>query len=429
MKKRLLLMILSLMQAGPTQVLASEQTQAELQAKMKAQNEKYWAIYARQQEIALQAEEKALAECNINRYAFSFPAYDWKADREIVKDGTISIEWSGGCVEGKRDGRGILSWQIDSSLGKGWFPTHSVEGNFVKGKRVGMWCGSVLDGPRKFEGCQVLAGHGRPLIGKSFSGHYRKQPDGSWLEYDIGTPTGAMLKAGTLEALSTKVLADVMKGKGVLEGEVLVQSRSLDDLVRGSRITLAASTAPVSIKGKRVAVVFSSKTLTDLDRFKREREELISATSQLSGDKERERFIMATNPDRLLDMVAKVLRKHAKSVQPADDLAGLKKGLFDYAFVLDWKNVSRFDLVAKYYNSPQIISENVFCGQSFGGFLIGRDLKAVAQLPARTWKWDLGNYPDHEDIKEFARHYEVMWANSADAGMASTFSLLDTFLK
>lgn len=374
--------------------------------------------------MLLKAERQAMEQCDTTRIVMPLPhiVTELDANHKATQvagtiDETLLIEWSGGCTDGKRDGEGVLSWTVkyddfllDADWGTGRMmtvkrrvvadTTQRSEGRFVKGQRLGLWCTTgkssitkdqgQLQAENSWSGCSVLAGHDKPL-----TQNYRKQPDGSWLEFVAASPTGVTLAAGALEAQSAKVLAAAAAGKSNTNAALVAHSQSLDDLVPGSKIVLAPSAAPLSLKDRRVAIVLSSQTVRELERFKHERQTLIDASAGLSGKAatERAKFIQASDPNRLLINIIKLVKKYAKDAQPADDLTGLQKGSFDYALVVDWKSMTRFDLLGKYGSFPvpprDIYSrslenkmEFVVAGESLGGFLIGRDLKAVKQTQA-----------------------------------------------
>lgn len=399
-------------------------------------------------EIEAEAIARAQQECSTTRAVFGYPDPSTAGTKEAV----LSLEWTGGCAAGKRDGSGVLSWSVEKDLGQS---VRSVsawksEGRFVNGERLGMWCTTYnmqvkvkdrLATNVADSGCSVLAGHLKPL-----TGNYRKQGDGSWRLHAVdGSPTDSTLAAGALEAQSAKVLADAAAGKSDLKVQVTVQSQSLDDLVRGSKIVLAPSAAPVSLKGKRIAIVLSSQTVSEIDRFKRERQALIDASAGLRGEaaEERAKFIQVSNPDRLLVNILKVVQKHAQSAQPVDDLAALKEGGFDYALVVDWKSATRFDLLGKYDSFPRAPTaaayQNLetrktlpaFAGDSLGGFLVSRELKAVRQFPANRdflvkpppAKWDADLSADRTYLMLLAKFYADAWGNGVFELGTATYAL------
>lgn len=337
--------------------------------------------------ISAEAEERAMSQCSTSRMVVSIPDWDYRTSTERTIDRIVTFDWDGGCLEGKRDGEGMLTWTTDTDYGDRRDVVQTrAEGRFVKGQRVGLWCETMKLPTAEVSGCHVLASHSKPLTSV-----YRKQPDGSWKEGILEVTTGVTLAAGALEAQSAKVLADATGGKKDLKVDVLGKSQILDDLMRGSRIALAKAPTfePIPLKDKRIGVVLSSNTISELERFTRGREELIAASRQLTGNatQYRAQFIAASNPDRLLANVVKTVRNVAKSVEAADDLTGLKQGKYDYVLIVDWKDMTRFDLLGKFGSFPTLngrpdpakLDPSAVACESIGGFLVSPDMKAVKQ--------------------------------------------------
>lgn len=425
---------------------------AQLTAEQQATINKQTSVSMRAIKLVREAEARAMPQCDATRVVVQIPHLN-DTNTESTIETIVTIEWSGACVDGKRDGEGILTWtqttetntRINQKINVEHksVNTRRSEGRFVNGQRLGLWCTTrnlqttsktqdFTYPPREFvnSGCAVLAAHDKPLTPE-----YRKQADGRWQEFFDRSPTDSFLAAGTLEAQSAKVLADAAAGKAIQRTELVVQNRILDELVRGSKIVLAPSSATLGLKDKRVAIVLSSGTISELQRFKRERDALISASSGLTGPaaEQRARFIAASHPDRLLINVAKTLRKYVKTVQAADDLVGLKKGNFDYALILDWKHMTKFDLLGKYASFP-VYSEKErgvapTC-ESLGGFLVSPDLKAVLELHAHPichYKGEIENNDFHY-MSKLALFFEKEWGKSPDDTGGSMY-FLDAVLK
>ncbi len=435
MKKYLTPMICSLLLTG--------HVAAQMSAEQQAQGNMNSAIVMRAHTVLLEAEARAMEECSMSRLVVPIPAYNFSTKNEEALDAVVSIEWSGACVDGKRDGPGVLTWQSEKPFASGnkLTVTTTAEGRFVKGQRLGMWCVTKYEAtlsnrppsprlPLSGLGCRLHEGHAKGTPS------YIKQPDGRWQEYVLGEPGATFLAAGELEAQSAKLLADAAAGKTDLKARVVMQSRDLDDLLPGSKIVAAMSASPIPLKDKRVAIVLSSQSVSEFGRFKSERQALIDASAGLRGEAaaERSRFIKASNPDRLLVNIAKVMQKHAKDVHPADDLSGLQNGRFDYALVVDWKSMTRFDQLGKYDKAawppkPFPAASGVAC-ESLRGFLIGRDLKVVRQLPAfPSCQFDLSTATgDQAYMWILATYFADHWGNGSDELGLSVLGL-DAFLK
>lgn len=408
-------------------------------------NQPWMEIFKRGAKLIAEAEEKAMEQCETTRTAFSIPAYNVSTKTEVTRNINVTIEWNGGCLDGKRDGEGILSWTADAeglpgATDKGYASKSRSEGRFVKGRRLGLWCTTGEFDTRSSRGisqspssCTIFAGHATRLTST-----FRKQPDGSWHEFLGNRATGTTVAAGVLEAQSAKVLAEAGAGATNLKTNVVVKNQLLDDLVRGANIELARSNGPVSLQGKRVAVVFSSNMIQELARFKRDREQLIAASNGLTGPaaEYRDKFISASNSDKLLVNVAKTLLKHGATVQPADDLGALQGGQVDYAFVLDWKHTIPFDLLGKFDSIPDsspkpgVLGDGLFC-QSLGGFLINRDLKAIKDapgLPHCAYKIRGRPAGDLGYMSMLAGHFMLLWGDGPDK-LGSMVSRFDPLLK
>ena len=410
-------------------LLLSASAAAQLTPEQKAEIDKSVAISVRAHTQLLEAQQTAMERCDSTRIVVALPAYDRTAKVERTRNTTVTIDWKGGCVDGKRDGNGILNWTEDPEADENGFRTlvnWRAEGRFVKGQRMGLWCmsrsyqmaraGKQVGNPGSTEFCAVYSSHAKALT----SG-FRKQADGSWLE---AAGSKSTLPAGALEAHSNRVLAEAAAGKTDVKVDLVAQNEALDGLLPGAKIALALSPKPPVLKGKRVAIVLSSGTLDEMDRFKRDRVALIAASSQLAGESalQRQRFIAASAPDRLLVNAAKTLNKHNVRAEPVDDLTGLQKGQFDYAIVLDWKPKMRFDLLGKLDSVPAFTpgvkldaSVAIAC-EVLRGFLISRELKAVSQIYGGEYckprhalqKLDL------DYMKVLAEFFELRWGKNVD---------------
>jgi len=432
LKKYLVLVICGFLLVGPVAAFTPEQIVESS---------------SRADKLLREAESRAMEQCDTTRIVVPLlrivPGLDLGTYTERTVDTTVSIEWSGACVDGKRDGVGVLNWIEEREEKTRFIVDWRSEGRFVKGQRLGLWCmtskiqmtrGSVI---REISdsGCSVIAGHTKPL-----TANYRKQSDGKWKEYTANKPSDIALPlaAGTLEAQSAKVIADALAGKTDLKVELVVvaQSSILDDLVRGSKIVVAPGSKPISLKDKNVALVLSSGMVTELERFKRERQAFIAASGGMSGEgaKLRAEFIAASDPQRLLVNIAKVLRKHAKTVQPADDLVGLQKGRFDYALIVDWKSLTRFDQLGKFDNFPRSSGKKsghdewnagapAIAVETMQGFLVNRDLKAIkifiaspanVILKSSVRTAGIGFTGDNDYMDYLAIYFKSGWGEGAD---------------
>lgn len=356
-----------------------------------------------------------------------------KPAKEEIGQATVSITgWTGGCVDGKRDGAGTLTFSVarDSSEFSS-VANWKVDARFVRGELRGLYCilefESVSQGrSRKLDitGCSLVTGE--PVRGPQAS--YRKAADGRWQLWGSRGPAmpEVYLPAGALEAESEKLIAAAKAGKAPVAATVTMESRALDDLVPGARIALAPTPGAVSLEGKRVALVLSSRSLDEMERFKRERQALIDQTRSLTGDaaKARARFIEASNPNRLVTNLAKVVGRKAKQVVDAEDLSGLGQA-YDYALVVEWASLTRLDLLGKFDSFPVSTWEDeqagkaaALSGESVGGFLVGPGLKAVKQFPGKATVWgSKKDFPYQGDLRylsQLAAYYEKQWGMGPD---------------
>jgi hypothetical protein len=262
---------------------------------------------------------------------------------------------------------------------------------------------------------------------------YHKQPDGGWIDYQAkGVVEGTSLAPGTLEALSAKVLADAAAGKTMRAPELSFQHQALADLVPGAKTVFAPSPTPIPLKDKRVAIVLSTRAISELERFKRERAALITASARLSGEaaKYRATFTSASNPDRMLVNVAKTARKHIKSVQSSEDLIDLHEGKFDYALIIDWSYKTRFDLLGKYDNFTDKLGIAPAC-ESMSLFLVSPELKVINQfhsLPSCADKLEHKEKGDAGYLHKLSLGYEWLWGKGLDQ-TGALMAGLDYFLK
>jgi len=113
---------------------------------------------------------------------------------------------------------------------------------------------------------------------------------------------------------------------------------------------MAINRDPLGLKTKRVAIVLTSQSLREFDRFRRMRQALIDATSKDAKTlPSRDAFISRSNPDNLIAGIAAAVRAKSLGISAADDLSVLKAGLADYVLLFDWKFTENFNLSPKDY--------------------------------------------------------------------------------
>jgi len=350
--------------------------------------------------------------------------------------------WTGGCADGKRHGRGTLSTREDTSATDSSQKTSvliKAEGAYVSGKRQGLWC--VLDYQRLADGesdpfASVFREVGCRLVASELditreSDFYKRMPDGRWQQMNADNAPvmpAVFLPAGSVEAESERLIAAATAGKaGLAFRPFAVQSNALDGLIAGTTIGEGQPVSIASIKGKRIALILSTNTIAELERFSVQRQALIDATAQLAGESltQRNRFIAATRQEVLLQGIATSLRRWSGEVTAVDDLTELSSGKYDYAFVVDWRSLSRLDLLGKFKSYPDLVlvessnaSSSIVAGQALGGFLITPDLKVVwRKTSAGEVQNKIGSCIetrgartcDQEYLKLLADFYQYQW--------------------
>lgn len=267
-------------------------------------------------------------------------------------------EWSGGCVQGRRDGYGRLrtNWLSSTNNGATIPLIFAHEGEMVAGQRAGLWCAwigkntfndgkSIATPPdtRKPANYCTLYSPQASFRGVFVQTHFTQDTDGSWR---IG-PT-ARISREAMEQASRQLVAATRNGLSPEPFRLPVQIDALADLVNGGTAWLvpgppldyfAKTGQPPALAGKRVVLVLSTRAGTELQRWGAERKALLDATTQLREDgiaNARKSFIEATQPEQLLRNWAATMALNGAQVRVADDLSPLADGSADYALLVDW---------------------------------------------------------------------------------------------
>lgn len=407
-------------------------------------------------------KSQVLSKCGLSSGSVTYPAVQLDWDSNQVVDETTRFEvtaWSGECASGFRSGSGVIATRETTHAGP-----RSVEGTvlvkaqgrYLVGKPQGLWC--ITDHPYLQNGkpAQLTLELGcRLLANGQASAIFHKLADGRWEQIDgsgHATAPPVVLAAGSLESESSRIIAEALAGKADIALRPFnAQSDALDGLIAGMHIRSGGGKQDVSLKGKRVALIVSSRTIAEMDKFTRERQALLDASANvmaspetansardaismqlaaafgpdLNAVEQRERFMAASATDKLLLRVADALRRVAREVVPVEDLTGLAHGDFDYAFVLDWQSLTRFDLLGKYKAVPTFkdydsADASLVAGQKLGGFLITPQLEAVRTYSGKPDAgYKLGdceqskkiktNSCDRDYFKALADFYETAW--------------------
>jgi len=148
----------------------------------------------------------------------------------------------------------------------------------------------------------------------------------------------------------------------------------------------------LDLKSKRVAMILSSHSLTELERYRQMRQGLIDAT--LRGARKypsRDKFITVSNPGRVIPNLASGLTPNVRNVMAADDLSVLTDGKADYALIVDWQFSKNFNLSETEYmalpfygqgEKPGLTTDDL-CNlfrSTVSAWLINRELRAVRRF-------------------------------------------------
>jgi len=424
------------------------------------------ARFQHQQDVEKAQRASVLARCGLASGSVEYPSWltDFETNAPQMWHTDFSVKgWSGECLNGKREGAGVLVTREDEVTP---FVTTSKliksDGSFVRGLQVGLWCTREN---RNFQGDEPQANGEttcRLVDSASGSGYLGKRADGRWEWVDWEShprSPSVILPDGWVEAESERLIGEVAAGKtDVHVRTAAVQSDALDGLIEGTQIRVAADLGDVSLKGKRVALILSSRSITEIERYTRERQALIDSTANLQPPSkkanaktsgadaaletmtgpvnvamvERARFIDVSRPELLLKRIAGALRRVAREVVPVDDLTDLTRGEFDYALVIDWQSLNRFDLLGKYKAVPvaqeyKVAEASHVAGESLGGFLISAQLEAVRiytdekNLKGKTAECSQTrqeNTCDRDYLKTLADFLEQRWSGKRESNDA-----------
>lgn len=322
---------------------------------------------------------------------------------------TLTITgWTGGCRDGLRDGVGTLSETETRTMAYGSTTTRTrvSEGAFVRGTQRGLWCfiedqqtakdsWTNLDGVREDTVSQTKNPLGCALHDPTYSDTlYVKQADGRWLSLDAPKDTPVFIPAGLLERESDRILAEARANKTITPANLTVETSLLDDLVRGSRIQLRKVEGPLDLKKKRVAIVMSSKAISEFERLGRETQAFLDLTAgsapkkpadRAAWEQERGRLKAEATSEKTLRGVTNWAVTNTASVAAADDLSVLQAKTVDYVILVDWRYSGNFVLTDKQYLSLplcDVFDQNAACDffrSTLSFYLIDQNLNAVKE--------------------------------------------------
>jgi hypothetical protein len=289
-------------------------------------------------------------------------------------------KWTGGCVDGKRDGKG--TYRTFSTLDyPGVIRTGSEnesEGTLVSGVPVGLWCSkSDIYGRRHAIVCALSDG-------KLFSAiRFLKDDHGGWqlLPRDANALSIA-LPAGSLEAESDQMIAAVRAGAPAGPLRVSVSAPALANLTQGAsiRVGLSPREIHIDLHGKRVALVYSDATLAAMKQFPLDVQTAVGASSVPSERfaSFRRDFIASATVTRFAQAIGAPLLRKGIILVPASDLSVLSKGEADYALLVDWHYTWRSNLTEIDYDAMPVCENSskdrcdTIYKQSVSLYLIGR---------------------------------------------------------
>ncbi|MBX3565569.1 MAG: sel1 repeat family protein [Sphingomonas sp.] len=271
------------------------------------------------------------------------------------------IDWNGACLDGMADGFGRFT--MLSEMTTQYSTNHMTnvdEGMMARGQMTGMWCNisSVSDDESTIAGkyMKIHSDKPRPCTLAYSAGYahqfgWRHNPDGSWSAIQIGQAglnAPLNVSAGTMDMVVTKLAKD----RNTFPDFPFATSL-LDGLLPGGAATsLSDMSKPIDLTGKRIALVLSSRTVTELARWGKQRDAFVksrgygktfgSAGYDMNGqryDNTLTGIIASTDPAGFIPGVIAALQPtlgaDAKIVA-ADDLGVLTSGQADYAIVIDW---------------------------------------------------------------------------------------------
>lgn len=315
---------------------------------------------------------------------------------QLIHNYDLTIKsWSGGCVNGKRDGLGrfaeeqVLDYPKQTGTFSHYTWNYTEEGMMVGGSQIGLWCvsdffttvnGKIIERPGRT--CSLMNG-------AEMTDTYLKQPDGRWKIFDgqSSAMDAGALAAGTLEAESERLISAARAGKPAAQIELTLQAPELTDLLRGGRITQAYSKRPLGLADKRVAIILSTNTIGEIARYRKQYMSLADSNSR-SNDDSRKKALASANPDALLTAVAAGVRSKSAKVFPADDLSVLTDGKADYALIVDWRFDGKVDFTKGQFASVPVCGTEQYVAnkcpalfrQKFVGYLVSSDLKAIRRV-------------------------------------------------
>ncbi len=318
------------------------------------------------------------------------------------------------CVAGKRDG--AASFELTETerklVGKKASSISQTSaawsGELVVGVEAGIWCRGPQSRKTSFDAsapkpnalpsdkvaqCLLL---GVPDYYES-NRRFARRADGRWLAFEQPNTPGIideLVPAEMLEERSRALIDARRRGQEPPPAmPFTLEIPLLADLVSSGRVTFAPDKAPKDLTRRTVGVVFTTRAGDELRAWSKARAALIDATAGVKTQDPRayQRFLVASEPRRLLEAMAQAFRPHSARLRTLPDLAPLVAGEVDYAFVVDWKIELRPDVLGSYdalrKATPKASTLDLVTTR-VGYLLLDRDLTVVAK-----WNTSLGVGP------------------------------------
>ncbi|WP_291209262.1 hypothetical protein [Hyphomonas sp.] len=314
---------------------------------------------------------------------------------DTIYDHAYTAQWTGGCVDKLRDGFGqftnedrLLLTPLTGSFPSSTFTTVKVEeGTLVRGRYAGLWCRLSLKGNgeenQKPTTCALRSGN-------VSLGQFVKDETGSWRRADVYgevSESPEVYAPGSLEAESQRLIAEARAGSFGGPINLQGQAEALTDLVAGASIRLSTDEPVRSIRGKRVAIVLSTRTLDDLQRWTAEREKVIEEMQRYRSNTQFEsyfsQFVSNSDPTRLVGAATTSILSAGGIPFAADDLSVLQDGSADYVLIVDWRYSARIPTSVRSLKAMSICALEDPCendeiyDSSVSTYLVTRDMRAA----------------------------------------------------
>lgn len=317
------------------------------------------------------------------------------AQHRILEPGTapdlreISLALKGvkaSCVNGLRDGAAeftLTKTERQFRRGKLSTTTQTVatwRGNFVAGAQAGLWCrgpqpkrqstgeGKLEARPSDIGSLSVCTWKG----GRQSRDRFVHRADGRWQRVNYLDSLGyfeELMPQGVIEQHSQAII-DAYKTGGDAPAlpAPLIEIPQIADLVPEGRLWYPQpGRGPTGLQGKRVALVFTTRSQQAIERYRAQRQQILDATAALrqSAPAEYRAFAEAGDPQHLVDVVVANVRPHVGTLVPASDLDALAQGQVDYALIVDCAPELRTDVLGNYesvlsatpkYTAPRLLT-------------------------------------------------------------------------